>query len=44
LVNHAIEALVPIVLGGATFMIAAKMLRVKELEQAISTIRRKFAR
>lgn len=44
LVNHAIEALVPIVLGGATFMIAAKMLRVKELEQAISTIRRKLAR
>lgn len=44
LVNHAVEALVPIVLGGATFMIAAKILRVKELEQAIGTIRRKFAR
>ncbi len=44
LVNHAIEAFVPIVLGAATFVVMAKLLKVSELEQAIGAIRRKLAR
>jgi putative peptidoglycan lipid II flippase len=38
------EVLLPIACGGAAFVIAAKLLRVSELEQAFGTIRRKFAR
>jgi putative peptidoglycan lipid II flippase len=38
------EALVPIALGGMAFVIAAKLLRVKELEQAFGLIRKKLAR
>lgn len=38
------DAFVPIALGGAAFVIAAKLLRVSELEQAFATIRRKLAR
>lgn len=38
------EAFVPIGLGGAAFVIAAKLLRVTELEQAFGMIRRKLAR
>lgn len=38
------EALVPIVLGGLAFLIAAKVLRVQELEQAFGMIRKKLAR
>ena len=44
LVNHAIEAFVPIVLGAATFVVTAKLLKVSELEQAIGALRRKLAR
>jgi len=39
-----IEAFVPIILGGIAFVVAAKLLRVAELEQAFSMIRRKLAR
>ncbi len=39
-----IEAFAPITAGGIAFVIAAKLLRVSELEQAVGTIRRKFAR
>lgn len=38
------EAFIPIGLGGIAFVIAAKLLRVAELEQAYGTIRRKLAR
>jgi len=39
-----VEAFVPIALGGIVFVIAAKLLRVHELEQAFRMIRRKLAR
>ncbi len=39
-----VEALVPIALGGIAFVIAAKLLRVTELEQAFGMLRRKFGR
>jgi putative peptidoglycan lipid II flippase len=39
-----VEAFVPIVIGAVSFVIAAKLLKVAELEQALGTIRRKFAR
>ncbi len=38
------EAFIPIGLGGTAFVIAAKLLRVSELEQAYGTIRRKLTR
>lgn len=38
------EALVPIALGGIAFVIVAKLLRVSELEKALTAIRRKFGR
>lgn len=44
LILKLIEALVPIGIGAISFVIAAKLLKVAELEQAIGTIRRKFAR
>ncbi len=37
-----IEAFVPIALGGIVFIIAAKLLRINELEQAVNAIRRKL--
>jgi len=43
-VIRAIEAFVPIALGGIAFVIVAKLLRVSELEQAFGMIKRKFAR
>ncbi|MGI8812553.1 MAG: murein biosynthesis integral membrane protein MurJ [Pyrinomonadaceae bacterium] len=39
-----VEAFLPIALGGIAFVLMAKLLRVTELEQALGTIRRKFAR
>jgi len=39
-----IEAFVPIVLGGVTFLIVAKLLRIAELEQAIGVLRRKLGK
>ncbi|MFT3742694.1 MAG: murein biosynthesis integral membrane protein MurJ [Pyrinomonadaceae bacterium] len=39
-----VEAFVPIGVGAVSFVIAAKLLRVAELEQAFRTIRRRFAR
>ncbi|MFN0279460.1 MAG: murein biosynthesis integral membrane protein MurJ [Pyrinomonadaceae bacterium] len=39
-----LEAFVPIALGGITFLIVAKLLRIDELEQALRTIRRKLGR
>ncbi len=39
-----IEAFVPIILGGITFAIAAKLMRVTELEQAFGMLRRKLGR
>ncbi|HTH51849.1 MAG TPA: murein biosynthesis integral membrane protein MurJ [Pyrinomonadaceae bacterium] len=41
---RAVEAFLPIILGGVAFIIAAKLLRVHELEQLFATLRRKFAR
>ncbi len=38
------EAFVPIALGGIAFVIAAKLLRVTELEQAFGMVRRKLGR
>jgi putative peptidoglycan lipid II flippase len=39
-----VEALVPIALGGVAFVVAAKLLRVKEMEQLFGMFKRKFAR
>lgn len=39
-----IGVFVPIALGGVAFAVTAKLLRVAELEQALSIIRRKFSR
>jgi putative peptidoglycan lipid II flippase len=39
-----IEVLLPIGLGGLAFVVVAKLLRVKELEQAFGMIRKKLAR
>lgn len=44
LTTHMIQALVPIILGGAVFVAAAKMLRVSELEKAFAQISRKLKR
>jgi putative peptidoglycan lipid II flippase len=44
LIVKLIEAFVPIALGGSTFLIAAKILGIKELNQAIDAIRRKLKR
>jgi putative peptidoglycan lipid II flippase len=41
---QAIEVFVPMALSGVAFLLVAKLLGIHELEQAISTIRRKFAR
>jgi putative peptidoglycan lipid II flippase len=41
---QVIEVFVPMALSGVTFLLVAKLLGVHELEQAISTIRRRFAR
>ncbi|CAN5762927.1 murein biosynthesis integral membrane protein MurJ [soil metagenome] len=38
------EALIPIAVGGIVFLFAAKILGVKELNQAINTVKRKFKR
>jgi hypothetical protein len=40
---RAVEAFLPIVLGGAAFLVAAKLLRVTELEQLFAMFKRKFA-
>jgi hypothetical protein len=39
-----IEAFVPIILAGITFVIAAKILKIEQLEQVISVFRRKLGR
>ncbi|MER3430295.1 MAG: murein biosynthesis integral membrane protein MurJ [Blastocatellia bacterium] len=39
-----IEVFVPMLLGGLGFVVAAKILRVAELEQAILLVRRKFSK
>ncbi|MEQ1603446.1 MAG: murein biosynthesis integral membrane protein MurJ [Pyrinomonadaceae bacterium] len=44
LMLRIIEAFVPIAAGAVSFVVAAKLLKVTELEQAVGTIRRKFAR
>ncbi len=41
---RAVEAFVPIILGGVAFIVVAKLLRVAELEQLFGTLKRKFAR
>ncbi len=38
------EAFIPIAIGGIVFVIAAKLLRVTELEQIVATLRRKLGR
>lgn len=44
IVVKLIEAFVPITLGGVTFLLIAKLLGVKELDQAFGAIRRKLQR
>ena len=39
-----VEVFLPIILGGIAFVIAAKLMRVSEIEQAFGTIKRKLAR
>jgi len=39
-----VEAFVPIAAGAVSFVIAAKLLKVTELEQAVGTIKQKFAK
>jgi putative peptidoglycan lipid II flippase len=41
---RAVEAFLPIALGGVAFVIVAKLLRVAELEQAFAVFKRKLAR
>jgi putative peptidoglycan lipid II flippase len=41
---RALDAFVPIALGGMAFVVAAKLLRIKELEQFFAVLKRKFAR
>ncbi|MBV9211040.1 MAG: murein biosynthesis integral membrane protein MurJ [Acidobacteria bacterium] len=41
---HLIETFVPIAIGGATFILLAKILGVKELNQAFKVITRRFVR
>lgn len=41
---RAVEALVPMAVAGIVFLIAAKLLRISELEQIVRTLRRKLAR
>jgi len=40
---RAAEAFVPIILAGLTFVVAAKLLRISELEKLWNGLRRKFA-
>ena len=40
---RVVEALVPIALGAITFLVSAKLLRIAEIEQVISMIRRKLS-
>lgn len=42
--TNLIEVFVPIILGGITFVLAAKILRVKEITQLSNTIKRKLGR
>jgi len=39
-----VEALVPIGIAAAVFLVSAKLLRIREVEQVIATLRRKLAR
>lgn len=41
---RAVEAFVPIALGGIVFALAARLLRINELEQAFRAVRRKLSR
>ena len=41
---RSIEAFVPIALAAITFLVAAKLLRIKEVEQVSATLRRKLGR
>jgi putative peptidoglycan lipid II flippase len=44
IVVRVIEAFVPIALGGVTFLIFAKLLRIREVEQLTAVIKRKLGR
>jgi putative peptidoglycan lipid II flippase len=44
LIVRLIEAFVPIALGGITFVIAAKLLRISEIEQVAAMLKRKLGR
>jgi putative peptidoglycan lipid II flippase len=44
LLLRLVEAFVPMALGGIAFVVAAKLLRVSELEKLVGSLRRKFAR
>jgi hypothetical protein len=41
---QVVEVFVPMALSGVTFLLVARLLGIHELEQAIATIRQKFAR
>lgn len=44
LVSRLLEAFIPIGLGGVTFLVAAKLLRIGEVEQVVSMVRRKLGK
>lgn len=44
LVSRLLEAFIPIGLGGVTFLIAAKLLRIGEVEQVVALVRRKLGK
>lgn len=39
-----VEAFVPMAFAGIAFLVAAKLLRIEQLEQLIGTVRKKLAR
>ncbi|MBK9163611.1 MAG: murein biosynthesis integral membrane protein MurJ [Acidobacteria bacterium] len=43
-ISRLLEAFVPIGLGGVTFLVAAKLLRIGEVEQVVSMLRRKLGK
>jgi len=44
LTARLVETLLPIALGGAIFFVAARLLRVEELDQAVQAIAGRFRR
>ena len=44
ILSRLVEALIPIALGGAVFLLVAKLLRIAEIEQVLGIVKRKLAR